>query len=299
MKPTLLSTTFLLLLLLPIIANCGGLVIKFKLKVVDQNQNPVEDARVEMNFHGGGNSYDLLTDEEGKIDLTDRGLHGQGILITKQGYYDSKHRTGNGDQDLTLELREIKNPIAMHVLRQDEIKTFIEQNPNKPIGYDLVKGDFTTPFGKGDTPDLIFSGTYNYEKAFYRDFRLNIEFSNDMDGLVAFYITEAGNLWNSNIVSLYKSDYLAPESGYVREWRFKSSRSGPESKPENTFNRNRNYYFRVRTKVGEEGIIESAHYGKIYGEFPTITHYFNPTPNDRNVEFDLLKNLSRDGISRP
>jgi hypothetical protein len=36
---------------------------------------------------------------------------------------------------------------------------------------------------------------------------------------------------------------------------------------------------------------ERAHYGKIYGDFMNFTYYLNPTPNDRNVEFDPKRNL--------
>jgi hypothetical protein len=61
------------------------------------------------------------------------------------------------------------------------------------------------------------------------------------------------------------------------------------------------YYFRVRTVV-QEGQIVSALYGKLSQGFfigatnPTNTnvrtcYYLNPTPLDRNMEFDLKQNL--------
>jgi len=37
--------------------------------------------------------------------------------------------------------------------------------------------------------------------------------------------------------------------------------------------------------------IKAAHYGKVYGEIPGIARYFNPTPNDRNIEYEVLNNL--------
>jgi hypothetical protein len=299
MKLTLLHTTFTLLLLLPMFACSTGLVTTVKLKVVDQSQIPVQDARVEISFHGGGEYNDLLTDEAGGIEVTDNGLWGQAILITKRGHYDSTHRTGNGDQDITLELREIKNPIAMYVSRQDEIQAFITENPNKAIGYDLVKGDFTSPHGSGRTSDLIFSGSFVFESVSSNKLLLTVRFSNPLDGFVPFHIVDPDDRWRSDIESSYKSDYLAPENGYNNEWDFYYIAQGSNKKSDSNFDSTRNYYFRVRTKVDEDGNIESAHYGKIYGEFPRITHYFNPTSNDRNVEFELLKNLSRDKIFKP
>ena len=61
--------------------------------------------------------------------------------------------------------------------------------------------------------------------------------------------------------------------------------------------------FRTRTRVDENGKLVSAHYGKIYGpwEFSTVIRikdiYFNPTPNDLNLEdvetINRLKLLGR------
>lgn len=62
-----------------------------------------------------------------------------------------------------------------------------------------------------------------------------------------------------------------------------------------------NYFFRVRTRK-EGGKIVSANYGKIDRDidFDIInsdtallffTYYLNPTPNDRNMEFDPKRNL--------
>jgi hypothetical protein len=43
--------------------------------------------------------------------------------------------------------------------------------------------------------------------------------------------------------------------------------------------------------LDENGNIKSALYGKIYGGFENFQYYLNPTPNDRNVEFDPDHNL--------
>jgi hypothetical protein len=55
--------------------------------------------------------------------------------------------------------------------------------------------------------------------------------------------------------------------------------------------KNRNYFFRVRTVLDENGNVKSAQYGKIYGDFMQFRYYFNPTPNSRNIEFDPKHNL--------
>ena len=77
-----------------------------------------------------------------------------------------------------------------------------------------------------------------------------------------------------------RSAHEAPADGYQRE----------VSQTETT-NPNRNFYFRVRTKLDENGNVVSARYGKIYGDLAQFTYYFNPTPNSRNIEFDPKQNL--------
>jgi hypothetical protein len=54
---------------------------------------------------------------------------------------------------------------------------------------------------------------------------------------------------------------------------------------------NRNFYFRVRTALDHQGNVVSAQYGKIYGDLAQFRYYLNPTPNDRNIEFDPKQNL--------
>ena len=61
---------------------------------------------------------------------------------------------------------------------------------------------------------------------------------------------------------------------------------------------------RSRTETGVDGKIMKANYGKIYGDLiyggteknlnggmVRLHYYFNPTPNDRNLEFDGKNNL--------
>jgi hypothetical protein len=54
---------------------------------------------------------------------------------------------------------------------------------------------------------------------------------------------------------------------------------------------NRDYFFHVRTVKDVNGDIKSALYGKIYGDFMHFRYFLNPTPNDRNIEFDPKQNL--------
>lgn len=83
---------------------------------------------------------------------------------------------------------------------------------------------------------------------------------------------------------------LAPPDGYQPELN-KERSAHPGQVTKNDSDPNRNYLFRVRTVKDHAGNIVSAHYGKIYGDFMQFTYYLNPTPNDRNIEFDPKQNL--------
>ena len=65
------------------------------------------------------------------------------------------------------------------------------------------------------------------------------------------------------------------------------------------FNRDANYFFRVRSKTDDKGNVTNALYGKIYGDFGenfgrgelNFIYYLNPKPNSRNMEFNPQQNL--------
>ena len=66
---------------------------------------------------------------------------------------------------------------------------------------------------------------------------------------------------------------------------------------------NRCYTFRIRSRYDGNGKLAEARYGKIYGDFKFEGHldrgiiavrflyYLNPTPLDRNLEWDMKTNL--------
>jgi hypothetical protein len=59
------------------------------------------------------------------------------------------------------------------------------------------------------------------------------------------------------------------------------------------------FFLRTRVKRDQKGQIISANYSKFIGRMNVMAntgwieffYYFNPTPNDRNLEFDPDKNL--------
>ncbi len=278
---------------------CASTSVNVKLNVVDNNRQPVAEAKVGMGFllSKGGNSFDGLTDSDGYVEVTENALFGVKIFVNKDGYYESKTRTGYGDQKLTLLLREKKNPIAMYA-KTDVLNASTKQGrkSGEQFGYDLMYGDFVAPHGGGSVSDLLITHSYQKKDTRNYSYEILVEFSNPEDGLIPFFFDE--KFKNSK----FRSAYTAPSENYLEKWPLNKARS--DSSITGNMDKNRNYYFRVRAVTNEQGEVGSAHYGKIYGEFPSITYYLNPTPNDRNLEFDpkqnLLKNLKPgEQVSQP
>ena len=156
---------------------------------------------------------------------------------------------------------------------------------NEPVDYDLMVGDWVGPHGKGITADMIFFGKLDQKSRNDFDYELTIKFPKQDDGIQEFLVSE------SEKGSGLRSPHAAPDTGY-QEKVVKSMHHHPGLGARDDMNDpNRNYFFRVRTIKNDEGKIVSAHYGKIYGDFMQFSYYLNPTPNDRNIEFDLKQNL--------
>ena len=160
------------------------------------------------------------------------------------------------------------------------------------IGFDFTAGDWVAPLGKGKYTDILFRSELEQKTRDDFHMRLFVSFPNKQDGLQSFD-APSGRRGSS-----LKSSYEAPADGYLSEWtQFRLKK--PNSPEESNIDLNRNYYFRVRTVLDEQGRIKSANYGKIYGDFMQFRYYFNPEPNSRNVEFDPAKNLFGDHFPLP
>lgn len=185
----------------------------------------------------------------------------------------------------------------------------------KPIGFDLMIGDWLPPYGKGATPDFVFeldnkiTGTEVYTHRYANgtsvmitnnlyDNKLTIRFSNEGDG-IQFVAKMGGGL---------RLPKFAPPDGYQpvlnkRAWLEQATNQLDRQfvKIQSDYNKDADYFFRVRTKKDADGNIVSALYGKIYGDFSCdlghgkigFTYYLNPEPNSRNMEFNTQSNLFR------
>ena len=134
----------------------------------------------------------------------------------------------------------------------------------------------------------------------FYDFVSTIEFNGEGNGLVEKMV-EGKNL------GIKIRDAL--EDGYVTKKAIRFGRAKRKQGP-NTFpeyyaenNKDRCYCFRIRSRFDDKGRLIEAYYGKIYGDFNfdgyydvglrsvEFLYYLNPTPLDRNLEWDMKNNL--------
>jgi len=253
-----------------------------KVTVVGEDGEPIPGAEVLVGFVGYKNDKTEKgpTNEAGVFEAT--GVADLRMLtrIKKEGYYETvKDRLNRKeDHDLVLTLRKKINPIPLYAKRWE----IITKNFNKKLGFDFEVGDWVGPYGQGKKTDIYFEISYTSKDIWNFDYRLEVSFPNEEDGIQPFETVKYSEL---------RSPYQAPLGGYERKWLYLASRNGKKAPSKNNGVLGRNYWMRIRSRADDDGNLISAHYVKIYGEFPDLHYYFNPRRNDRNLEFDPGKNL--------
>lgn len=286
---------WLLLLTMPLGARSSVPDAYLTVTVYDEIGNPLEGVTVQGYFTNMRYDYVPgperigLTDDKGVVKISGPALVSVNVEAAKEGYYKTEKEVvvnQQRTQSVSVLLRTKRNPVAMYA-KQTVLSARSPIKSGETFGYDLVVGDFVTPYGKGGVSDLIITHTYSMSDFWNRESKIVIRFSNPDDGLLPFYLDK------ENASSEYKSAFTAPLEGYKNEWVLTSSRKGVGSSEEGNMDARRNYFLRVRSERDGSGNVVSGYYGKIYGEFPEVTYYLNPTPNDRNIEFNMKNNLFR------
>lgn len=137
-----------------------------------------------------------------------------------------------------------------------------------------------------------------------------MSFPNEGDGIVEVDPTPFSN-------SYFKWPYEASMASIVDRLKFRYFREKTlyPHPPKVIKQANANYFVRTRTTLSSGGEVKTANYTKLLNGFNfdprkdpdnkkpndgevVFTYYFNPTPNDKNLEFDPKRNLFKD-IKRP
>jgi hypothetical protein len=284
---------------------------KLTLRVVNDKSVPMGDVDASISFEqpkyspGRWGSSDVLsrkgkTDYQGLFSAAAPASNYVNYSARTVGFYKSHgqpvefSRSENGkwqpwNPTVEVILKKIIDPIPMYARRMETQLPALDA----PVGFDLMKADWIAPYGQGNVSDLVFKLTKRVES--FHDFgaELLLTFSNKGDGIQMMPVDKSG--------SELRSPHVAPENGYgplISLLQGNSKQGGQYG----LSNKPRDYLFRVRTVTDSKGKVVSALYGKIYGSieyFPVshktaklrFTYYLNPTPNDRNMEFDPKRNL--------
>ena len=284
-----------------------GADAKLTLHVVDQagHDVPQADVMVIFAFHSRNKPIFGKTDEKGCF--TAEGRLAEEIIYTvnKKGYYKTDTKfwimeletrcLKNGrwipwNPTLQVTLKEIRKPIPM-VAKKVEIKL---PKDVQTMGFDFLVGDWVVPHGKGMTADMLYVYEEDRTDKNNVDLKLTLAFPGSGNGC---YIKKKEEF------SALMSDHEARSDNYSSNIVSRVYKQNGAYVYEDQITENDYLVYRVRSRCDEKGNVVSAHYGKIYGplEAPRdlarriiVISYFNPTPDDRNLEFDGKNNLLED-----
>lgn len=284
---------------------------KLTVRVVGEQGEPIAGAKVKIGFREKLSNQDARATGETNAqgEFTAEGYSDMRLLsgATKQDFYESSS-SGTIFKDSVdgkwvpwnpvaeIVLRPIGKPVPLHVKRvQSEIPVL-----DQACGYDLEKGDWVVPWGRGEKSDFVFAVRSDYKDRYNFSVEATLGFSQPRDGVLRM----ASPAYARN--SLFRWERVAPEDGYApsHTLRFKNHDPKTGIRPEISFDlndRDHGYFFRVRT-VEQNGKIVAANYGKIVSDIGVdpresrtcrvyFTYYFNPTSLDRNLEWDTTRNL--------
>ena len=296
-----------------------------KMRVVDDAGSAVAGAAVEVLFvnHNGSDVKKGTSGKDGEYAASGRGNNSVMIRAAKAGYYpvQVERLSKDADHDIAVVLPRVINPIQLYVLRVDDDQVIVFPIQKEWIGFDLEVADWVAPHGKGKTADFLLR--------FRNEFRgLEESYSRTMDERIASHKRLLGfakeewtmdkfktheGKWDGLVemsfpgegdgimeaksfigYSPMKLPHLAPEDGYLSAWKRMVNNYDGIILPKNT-----GFFLRTRVKRDQQVKIITANYSKFVGRMDArastgqieFLYYFNPVPNDRNLEFDPKRNL--------
>ena len=266
------------------------------------------------------------TDGAGRFGGSGKVVGSLRFSVRKEGYYSlSKRRTLIRMDVDERKVKDVTFPLVMRKRTSPEPLYAKRVSLEVPSGdsafeFDLKEGDWLPPKGGGIRADLRFEigrefKGYKVKGRRLEELRQYSKKSSEANGEVwseAAFMKTMGK-WSSQLeikvpdekegIAVVDTDYvpycelrmphLAYEKGYVPSRVWTKENGGPEKDVGE-----RGYFLRTRVKLNEAGEVQSAHYSKIIEEIRIdprgrieFAYVFNPTVNDRNLEFDSSANL--------
>ncbi len=261
--------------LLPIAANSQPLDLYGK--VVDQNGDPVSDAKVRghvllaYGYTSANQDYYTETDHRGRFKFVD--LHGVSLFATpeKPGYeYDSRLPTNwsknykpDPDHPMIFNMWKLRGPEPMLHAKFDSRVPY----DGTSVTFGLLNGK------KGDTGDLEVTLLRNPQRIIRGQERYDW---NLQIAVIGGGLSEATGLYYN----------LAPEMGYESIFTFVLTKDDAHWTPELA----RTFYIHTRTGTYGRVTIDLVTYSERPDTGITIEAYINPN-GSRNLEFDSTKQV--------
>lgn len=275
---------------------------KLTILAVDDDQLPLSNMQVhvwlsESAIRDGWTDNNGIFIAEGPCTIKDIP-----ITILKEGFYDSRTRYEYPNYQSIIDhkwqpwnplvkvlVRRIVKPIPMYAKQLHVVVPVLDQL----VGFDLVKADWIVPYGVGEVADVMFQIKKRWVDVHDFESSLDLLLPNKGDGLQETSLSPSKD-------STFKLGRSAPTEGYDIINMHLSDSSKSYFVPDEQ----QSFYFRIRTVTNDSRQDSSALYGKIrtYIGFDarknrttiSFSYYLNPTPNDRNLEFDPKHNLFTD-----
>lgn len=265
---------------------------KITVKVVDEQGNPVEGAKIGIGLMSSkdiGQGWGTKSSRVKGLTDGDGIFFGEGetepylsFSATKEGYYGSsgKFKAFTGvsgilgfrtyepwNPTVELILKKIINPIPMYAVRMSTYQK--KEHPDIPtldrfVGFDLSTNDWVVPHGLGTHHDFMFKVEVKRAVSYDNyDTTITLKFSNPGDGLIK-YTPDV-----SKGKSMLRLPHHAPVTGYKPEY-VKRYEHSPDVIQDGGAGGDQefgtNYFFRVRTELDKDGNVIAGLYGKIHGE---------------------------------
>ncbi len=281
----------------------GG-IATFNLTVKDERGEPVPEARGEAWFwyRNDCTRDEAYTDADGKMSLSNSAKTDGGVRITKEGHYTTEIYQPSfsaPSQPFSFWERRRWVPVARDVVLKTKVnpipmysKQYQGKIPhlNQPVGFDLKVVDWVHPDGKGEVADVyitVETEVVPFGKIMQKRARtVTWEWPNRYDGV---QVCDA-DCWSA-LISTYQVNLQQPFMQKLVLTRGQDRYAW--------LDHGKYLTFRTRSQTSPTGELACCHYGKIYPSFDIAYDevalrlvFFNPTPNDTNLEFDPKHNLS-------
>lgn len=310
------------------IAMRSGAEAKIVFKVVDDEGKPVEGVKyhIALWYKSAGQSqmFDGVTDKNSTVVVAGKCTEDiPSWWFEKDGYYKAsgrirlavhdRARLKDGKwlpygQEKRVVLKKIRKPIPMYV--KPQYRDVVLPSFDEWYGYDMIARDWVSPHGVGIVPDFEVKGHWNGLNDFLKcEYDLEMRFPDEASGL-----SEIEYEGDSMLGSPYQAN---AQARYERNAIFRVQWDADHRKRRVALSENRMLVLRTRVQKGKDGEIIRSHYSKIRkfdvdlcprevkGGSREISlrmifdYFFNPTPNDTNLEFDWNKNLFKNKYGHP